>query len=287
MKTQLHRAARWYALHEWHVFPLRPQTKEPFAKLGVYNATTDLAVIDTWWQRWPQANVGIHCGASGILALDLDQYKDGYRGDTLLTFEDQETVTNLTGGGGTHLLYGMPQGRQYGNGTGALPDGIDIRGHGGYIVVPPSIHPNGNAYHWELSYGPHEIGVRCLPQTLDAILHRASGNRRTLADIPTDNEALAIAVMIVEAALQHAGIDHRGREEYGSGRRWILTECPFNSPTDPHPNDRAAYVIVLPDGRISAGCHHQRCRTNLRNAHMTGWQHIKHLGAMQHERQSA
>lgn len=282
MTSQLTRAATWYARHGWPVFPLRPGTKEPFAQLGVYKATCDAAQVGQWWRRWPEANIGLHCGGVGVLAFDLDTYKDCYAGGRILSYEDQETVTSLTGGGGTHLLYGMPPGARFGNGTGSLPDGIDIRGWGGYIVLPPSVHPSGNLYRWELGYGPHEIPIRPMPAQLVDLLSRSGATRRQLEALPPDNEAVAIAADIVEAVLSNADLCHKGREEYSGGARWVLTECPFNPPTDPHPTDKAAFVVVLPDGRISAGCHHQRCRLALRNAQVSGWQWIKRLGEYRH-----
>ena len=166
-------AALWYARRGWHIFPLRPRTKEPFSGIGVYQATCDLAQIDAWWSQWPKANIGCHCGASGLIAIDLDKYKDNFGGDALLTRDDQETVTNLTGNGGTHLIYAMPDGARFGNATANLPDGIDIRGFGGYIILPPSIHPNGRAYAWEIGYGPQDLQPRPLPAFLEDLLRAA------------------------------------------------------------------------------------------------------------------
>lgn len=180
MTTKLHRAARWYAQHGWRIFPLRPHTKEPFKDLGVYLATDDLAQIDAWWKRWPSANVGLNCGGSGIIALDADSYKDTYAGEGLLTLEDEQTLTSLTGSGGTHLLWKMPDGATYGNATGNLPKGVDVRGMGGYIVLPPSIHPNGNTYQWEAGYGPHEMPIAPLPEWLDIVLETCT---QALADV--------------------------------------------------------------------------------------------------------
>lgn len=271
----LHRAALWYARHGWHIFPLRPWTKEPFAKLGVYQATTNLARISAWWRCWPQANIGLHCGGSGILALDADAYKDTYAGDSLLSWENEETVTNLTGGGGTHLLFRMPDVARYGNATGQLPAGVDVRGYGGYIVLPPSIHPNGRRYQWEAGYGPHEIDMKPLPGWLKALLG-AAGTRRDVTG-SADSEAVAVACAVVESVLGSLGLEHFGRQGYGNGRKWILRRCPFNPASDPHPADKAAFVVVLPDGAIRAGCQHQRCRQALRAVKMSAWQYITRM----------
>lgn len=175
--TQLSNHGRWamryVEVFNWHIFPLRPRTKEPFGGLGVYNATNNLDQIWDWWRWQPNANIGWHPGADGCLALDADRYKDAYRGDNLLTLSDQETTTNLTGSGGIHLVWKMPDGELFGNATKGLPAGIDIRGWGGYIVLPPSIHPNGRRYQWELGYGPHELPPQPLPGKLYTTLKAA------------------------------------------------------------------------------------------------------------------
>lgn len=269
--TRLARAATWYAGHGWAVFPLRPRTKEPFGGLGVYNATAKVDQVTEWWQRWPQANIGLHCGGTGLLALDIDAYKDAYAGVDILTRADEETITNLTGNGGTHLLYITPQGTKYGNNKGNLPPGVDIRGWGGYIVLPPSIHPNGNLYRWEDSYGPHEIEPLPLPAGLRAMLEAGRCTQRTAG--PPDKLAVAIAQKLVESVLDALDIETHPAQVYdGDGRKWILKFCPFNPEEEPHENDKAAFVIVARDGHISAGCQHERCRNRLSAARCSGWQ---------------
>lgn len=201
MTKSLALSAEWYARHGWYVVPLhnplfdqdgnltgcsceawrRRQTpdytcrtpgKHPRISDWEVHATRELGIIRAWWQRWPNANVGIAAGKSGLLTLDADKYKDDYEGDALLR-DDEETVTNLTGSGGTHLVYRMPEGALYTNARGTLPKGIDIRGWGGQFVVPPSLHPSGRLYQWEEGYGPHEMAVRPLPEALCNILDDA------------------------------------------------------------------------------------------------------------------
>lgn len=269
--SRLARSALWYARHGWAVFPLRPRTKEPFANLGVYNATADPDRVAEWWRRWPQANIGLHCGGSGLLALDIDAYKDSYAGVDILTHADEETITNLTGGGGTHLIYRTPEGARYGNNKGALPPGVDIRGWGGYIVLPPSVHPSGNLYRWEDGYGPHEVDALPLPDGLRRMLEAGRCGQRTAG--PPDKYAVAIAQKLVESVLASLDIETFPAQVYdGDGRKWILKFCPFNPEVEPHENDKAAFVIVARDGHIAAGCQHERCRNRLAAAKCGGWQ---------------
>ncbi len=267
--TQLARSALWYARHGWQVFPLRPRTKEPFGQLGVYSATADTDQVIDWWHKWPQANIGLHCGGSGLLALDLDEYKETF-GGARLTMDEQETVTSLTGGGGTHLLYRMPEGLHLGNHKGDLPPGVDIRGHGGYIVLPPSIHPSGTPYRWELGYGPHEVKPAALPESLRRILSYAHMPSRIVG--PPDDMAVLISLRFIESMLEAMDIATYPIQVFDTtGRRLILKHCPFAPKDDPHGDDKAAYVIIARDGHITAGCLHERCRNRLRNERIGGW----------------
>ena len=147
---KLAKAALLYAQSGWHVFPLKTNDKTPLTAHGVKDATADPDTVRNWWAQWPTANLGLHCGASGLLILDFDTDKEGYAGGELLERlrSEHPTTTQRTGGGGYHLLYQQPDGDTLGNGRGALPKGVDVRGQGGYIVVAPSIHPNGNPYQW-------------------------------------------------------------------------------------------------------------------------------------------
>lgn len=199
MSERTHKAAIWYARHGWYVIPLhaplfdnkhncvgctceawrRKHTpsyvcntpgKHPVIKDWETNASNNIATINEWWKRWVWANVGIAAGKSGLLVFDRDSYKDTYEGDELLTPSDENTVTNLTGGGGTHLIYKMPDGATFTNAHSKLPTGIDIRGFGGQFVAPPSVHPSGQVYQWEAGFGPHEVSLLPVPENLRLIL---------------------------------------------------------------------------------------------------------------------
>jgi hypothetical protein len=125
----------------WHVFPLREQGKTPFLARGLYRATTDQTEIIRWWARWPLANIGLNCGASGLIVPDFDVPKPEFEGARLLAElrQDHPTTTAKTASGGVHLFYRQPEGLKLGNGSGKLPHGVDIRGHGGYVLLAPSV----------------------------------------------------------------------------------------------------------------------------------------------------
>jgi hypothetical protein len=133
-------AALDYARRGVPVFPLRPGEKVPFeGSRGFYDATVDEARIREWWGNCPNANIGIPTGpASGLLVLDVD-HPAGLDALEAEYGKLPPTRAHSTGSGGTHLLYRYPDtGERFGNSSGDLPDGYDIRGEGGYIVAPPS-----------------------------------------------------------------------------------------------------------------------------------------------------
>ena len=156
-------AALDYAAHGLAVFPLVPRRKEPACEHGVKDATLDAAEIEKAWGDQPDMNVAIACGAAsgGLMVIDIDvddsTGKDGM--EHLLAWERghgelPETASVVTGRGGMHLYY-----RVDGPVKNSVNEelGIDIRGDGGYVMAPPSIHPNGRRVEWEND--PEEFGI--------------------------------------------------------------------------------------------------------------------------------
>lgn len=143
------------------VFPLHPMSKVPWTKHGLNDWDTNKNNIRDFWLRNPTANVGVACGAPshGLVVIDLDTHGDSNGITTLERWEVEhgklpETVTSITGSGGRHLLYRCD--REIRNSTnGEL--GVDIRGDGGFIAAPPSIHPDGPSYEWSIS--PDDMDV--------------------------------------------------------------------------------------------------------------------------------
>ena len=102
--------------------------------------------VRQWWKRWPNANIGFATGnLSGILVLDTDGTEAQTRCLQLGGLDDTPTLwTGKIGGAHFHLEY---PGGDVRNFAGKMP-GIDLRGEGGYALLPPSLHASGNRYRW-------------------------------------------------------------------------------------------------------------------------------------------
>lgn len=141
----------------------------PLAPKGLCNATTDPAVVSAWWDARPGCNVGVVTGqVSGLVVLDIDPRNGGeYALEELEAEIDlPATVTAQTGSGGTHLMFAYPADTQVRSRANALGQGIDLKGSGGYVVVPPSRHASGRQYAWELAGGPEDVPLASLPLPL-------------------------------------------------------------------------------------------------------------------------
>lgn len=148
-------AALDYARLGWRVVPILAGSKRPALTRWTEHASTDEATIKGWWDGHDDYGVGIATGpSSGFWALDVDDF------DSLRDLEQRyevlpDTRTSITGSGGYHFLFRWPDdGRDIRNDAGRrLGPGLDIRGDGGQIVAPPTIHPNGTAYQWDAGTG--------------------------------------------------------------------------------------------------------------------------------------
>ena len=122
------------------IFPIKAGTKAPpLVKDWPAQATTKRAQINTWWNKWPDANIGIHC--EGLLVIDVDVKKDGDASLAALEAiqELPDTLTTRTPTGGRHLIYKLPEGHAgVQNGVDVLGKGLDIRSTHGYVVAPGS-----------------------------------------------------------------------------------------------------------------------------------------------------
>ena len=126
----------------WSVIPLRARDKIASIRWATYqHRAADRETVARWAMLG--GNAGIVTGTvSGLLVLDLDN-------DAAIAEAEArgipDTVTAATAKG-RHCYFAHPGGT-LGNRTGIFP-GADVRGDGGYVVAPGSIHPTGALYAW-------------------------------------------------------------------------------------------------------------------------------------------
>jgi hypothetical protein len=158
MSDTLLEAALSYARAGFPLFPAKLD-KSPLTEHGFKDASRDEDKIRAWWAKWPQASIGIPTGAgTGIVVLDEDPRHGGT--ESLEQFVKEHGAlldgpVSRTGGGGRHFFFRHPGGNVP-NAEGIRP-GLDVRGDGGYVVVPPSPHKSGTPYSWLVPLGPTKL----------------------------------------------------------------------------------------------------------------------------------
>lgn len=145
-------AALEYAKKGWYVFPCREvdsepfidkktgkerimRAKSPYVKEGFHSASIIPEQVREWWRLYPNAAIGVACGLSKIVVVDIDvkDGRNGFENFMRLNISDVGTLHALTPSGGTHIIYSG----EVESSSNAL-SGIDIRSTGGYILAPPS-----------------------------------------------------------------------------------------------------------------------------------------------------
>ncbi|CAG1011316.1 hypothetical protein RHIZO_03993 [Rhizobiaceae bacterium] len=172
-------AAHAYAARGWSVIPFEARAKRPgLPWLEFQKRRASPEEVEHWFRHRRDANVGVVTGAvSGIVVVDVDAGHDGVA--SLATLENEHgplpvTVESITGGGGRHLYFAHPGG-SVPNRVGMLP-GIDIRGDGGCVVTPPSMHASGRRYAWAKGRAPGAMAVAPLPAWLQEMLRPGSAH---------------------------------------------------------------------------------------------------------------
>ena len=204
-------AALHYAKRGWPVLPLHwirddgecscgkttcKPGKHPYGILvpnGFKDATTDANTIRRWWRSAPSANIGIATGKrSGIIVLDVDDnaaLEDLERRHGKLP----QTAESLTGGGGRHLLYRYPDAGDIG--CPNVSDALHVRGDGGLIVAPPSLHVSGREYTWHPARHPDQVQLADAPQWLLSMM------TTTTAPTPVDADSRGVIRILGQDAL--------------------------------------------------------------------------------------
>jgi hypothetical protein len=145
-------AALALAQQGYCVFPCQRQSKLPATARGFLDASKTPEIIERWWRRNPNYNIAIATGTiSGIFVGDVD----GVDAEAELRKLEAahgvlpSTVEAITARG-RHVYFRMPPKIDIRNSASKVAPGIDIRGNGGYVLAPPSVHPSGRRYCWSV-----------------------------------------------------------------------------------------------------------------------------------------
>jgi putative DNA primase/helicase len=204
-------AALSYAKRGWAVFPVHipvegecscgrsacpNKGKHPRTAKGSTDATTNIDTLRAWWEfDFPCSNVGIRTGQeSRLVVLDVDPRHGG--DESLRQLETQhgplpETPTVSTGGGGQHFYFQHP-GCRVPSRSGVLGAGLDIRGDGGSVVAPLSLHASGRQYRWEPGKTPDKVPLAALPAWLSDLLQGAKDQEESSPQARTSIAAQSI-----------------------------------------------------------------------------------------------
>lgn len=192
--------ARFYADLGWAVVPCQYKSKRPLVQWTLYQKRKPTTQeISEWFTKETFLNIGVITGIiSNVVVLDVDDL-DAIKGKELPI-----TPCARTGRGGSHYFFKHPGFviRNF-----AKVEGFDLRGDGGLIVLPPSTHPNGQAYQWVVS--PQDVAMADMP---DWLLKLCSNGHTRLPVVPIEETEYRSgernhALTKLAGKLRYAGLD--------------------------------------------------------------------------------
>lgn len=175
------------------VFPCCPTTKKPKLR-GWRNPEKNGSAWEAHWVHSPMDMPGLDCGYAGIIVIDCDCREDKDGEGNFRSLCQQEGVdlsgvpTVKTPSGGRHFYFKQPDER-IANSAGELGPGIDVRGDGGFVVVPGSCRADGGAYVPADPSGLDDfirtVARKMLPVLPDPLLRLIRQRRGTVANVLT------------------------------------------------------------------------------------------------------
>lgn len=179
--SDLGKAACDYCDLGWSILPLVAGAKVPIEGSGVSEACDDWENACFFWMNNPDCNIGIATGTAsgGIIVIDVDQNEDAgkYGAESLADWEHAhgklpETVCADSGSGGKHYFFRTGTAMKSSTNRTLC---IDRRADSGYVVAPPSVHPDGGKYEWDIDPFDNEVAF-ANDRVLDLIAYCDAGD---------------------------------------------------------------------------------------------------------------
>lgn len=194
MNQTLQTAFDYVEKHGFSVIPLIPGEKKPLIDWKPYQTRKPTRTeMMSWWAKNPKANIGIVCGeVSNLFVVDFDKYAPDYDEQKAREVipDGIKTPTVKTARNGLHYYFDNPE-KDYSIKARLLP-GIDYRGNGGFVVAPPSVNGNGNAWEWALPLTTKRLPV---PDPLILILNNAVSYNKGLSSPSRQESSLSSNVV--------------------------------------------------------------------------------------------
>lgn len=156
-RNRMEQAAISYAAQGLRILPLIPRGKTPYKGNGVTHATTDNPQIVDWFSQEPDINIGIATG-DGLVVLDADSE------EAAKVLAGLQPTASVKTSRGKHFYFLSPE--HIKNSVKKLRKDVDVRGQNGYVVAPPSVHPDGTLYEWD----DRNVPIATLPRNIEFLL---------------------------------------------------------------------------------------------------------------------
>ena len=140
---------REYVNSGWSILPVKPEEKRPYMTnwLQYTHTRASMDMVENWFRSLSGAGVGAVTGKiSNIVVLDVESWCKTPIEEIIKKYPTQRIARS--GSGGWHLYYQYPTGIPKVSNRVGLFEGADLRADGGFIVLPPTTHPNGKKYEW-------------------------------------------------------------------------------------------------------------------------------------------
>ena len=175
-------AALDYVRRGWSVFPIKPASKRPLVKWKPFQGElpSESELLD-WWDQWPDAGLAVALGPfSGVLAIDVDGQSAH---EELIGRLSPLPMTPTVKSGNPdphrmHLFFKHPANLETRAKATPWHDQLEFRGHGGYIVLPPSVHKSGQRYAWLSGRSLEDVPLATLPDAIVEALKQEAQRRR-------------------------------------------------------------------------------------------------------------
>jgi P4 family phage/plasmid primase-like protien len=262
--SSLAQAAQTYAALGLYIFPvhsIRPNGacacsmgakcstpgKHPRISAWQRESTWDPSIVRAWWDQWPDSNIALHTGKSGLAVIDIDPRNGG--NETFAALERKHggiraEAETFTGGGGRHLFFEALEGVSL---PAALGQGVDLQRGDKYVILPPSNHKSGKAYEWRPNFDlPLNVSMLttlpgwCAKGPLLTVVGRSAAGDDWVQEVYSESESSEWddEVEHVFAALEYPPLDRR--EEY----IMALSVIKEHSRDDPEAKERLIELLM-------------------------------------------